>query len=320
MASFSRAGRLVVTGATSGAAAICDATTGKILHFLRDHGHAGHMAEISSVAFSADDKWIVTASRDRTAKIWDSATGDLISTLKNETDVLAAAVSPDGTVVTVDESGKVRTWDWAKGVPSFEWEPIRGIAKAAFSPNGKWLGVIDSGQINSDGTTKIMDTAARGTVLHARKIVNGRATSTAFSPDSEWVVTSEWMLTADYMTATLWRTATGEVQTVLRPVQRFPPLTGAVSPDGALVVTAGFRTQVWGGTTGSPLLTLSDNEAGTAAFDTDGARLVTGGPDGARIWDMKLESRPPADIAALIGERVPWVLEGGQLVRSDPNR
>ena len=97
-------------------------------------------------------------------------------------------------------------------------------------------------------------------------------------------------------------------------------MTGAISPDGTLVVTAGFKTHVWEGMTGNPLIMLSGNLAHSAAFSVDGMRLVTAGDDGARIWDMKLENRPPADIVRLIQCRVPWVLNGEGLIPVPPDR
>jgi WD40 repeat protein len=304
-ASFSHDGRLVITGMANGTATICDAATGKVLHILPGPNDAGHKDHISSVEFSHDDKWIVTASGDKTAKIWDSATGALKSTLLHATGVFAAAFTLDDTVVTVDENKNIKTWDWAKGVVLFDWTEHGGeIVGTAFSPDGKWLVTIDR-----DGSAKVMDTAARA-VSHAWKVLNGMALSTAFSANGEWVVTTDWN-----MTATVWKGASGEVQSVLHPAQRFPPLRGAVNPDGTLAVTAGLKLQIWGATTGSPLIALGDDGALTAGFNNDGTRLVSAGYNGARIWEVNLESRSPADVRKLIHDRVPWILNGEQLIQ-----
>jgi WD40 repeat protein len=311
--SFSHDGRLVVTGAANGTAIVCDATTGKILHTLRGDPEkisAAHTDKISSAAFSFNDKQVVTASDDGTAKIWDTATGDLKFTLKHDAGVFAAAFSTDSTVVTVDEHRTIKTWDGAKGTLLFNWsEPIHTVVGVAVSPNGRWMLTTDD-----DGTTKVLDTAAQGTVLHTWKILKGLAWSASFTPDSEWVVTTDWNTTA-----TIWRPTTGKIQAVLGPVQRWPPMTAAISPDGTLVVTAGLKTRVWEGMTGNPLITLSGNLARSVAFSVDGTRLVTAGDDGARIWEMKLENRPPADIARLIQCRVPWVLNGEGLMPVPPD-
>jgi len=57
----------------------------------------GHTNEIFEVAFSPDGKRLATASNDDTIKIWDTATGQQLLTLKDHTDeVWSVAFSPDG--------------------------------------------------------------------------------------------------------------------------------------------------------------------------------------------------------------------------------
>jgi WD40 repeat protein len=60
-----------------------------------------------SAAFSPDGMRIVTASSDKTARIWDAATGNEIKILDHEGGVLSAAFSPDGTrIVTVSSDNR----------------------------------------------------------------------------------------------------------------------------------------------------------------------------------------------------------------------
>ena len=57
----------------------------------------GHDGGVRSVFYSADGKRIVTASEDKTAKVWDANTGQELMTLKgHEGYVLSAVYSPDG--------------------------------------------------------------------------------------------------------------------------------------------------------------------------------------------------------------------------------
>src|SRR5262249_25967711 len=58
----------------------------------------GHAAGVRWAAFSADGKRIVTASVDRTARLWDAATGRPISAplIGHEGQVWRVAFSPDG--------------------------------------------------------------------------------------------------------------------------------------------------------------------------------------------------------------------------------
>lgn len=75
---------------------------------------AGHAAETLSLAFSRDGEKLVTSAADRTAVVWDRATGRRLSTMRDHLDrqVWSARFSPTGrSVVTTCEDGRVRVWD-----------------------------------------------------------------------------------------------------------------------------------------------------------------------------------------------------------------
>src|SRR5918996_1684524 len=60
------------------------------------HTLIGHNNSVCSVAISPDNKFIVTGSKDGTAKVWDSKTGQLMHTLAGHTDrVGSVAISSD---------------------------------------------------------------------------------------------------------------------------------------------------------------------------------------------------------------------------------
>ena len=66
-----------------------------------------------SAVFSPDGSRIVTASADKTARIWDAATAKEIAVLRgHEGIVYSAAFSPDGSrIVTASEDNTARIWD-----------------------------------------------------------------------------------------------------------------------------------------------------------------------------------------------------------------
>ncbi|MEM9656881.1 MAG: M56 family metallopeptidase [Planctomycetota bacterium] len=76
----------------------------------------GHTAMLSSVSFTPDDREIVTASDDATARIWDMETGEMVSRFSHEKWIRGMAVSPNGRwVATSSLDDTVRVWQRESG-------------------------------------------------------------------------------------------------------------------------------------------------------------------------------------------------------------
>jgi dipeptidyl aminopeptidase/acylaminoacyl peptidase len=100
----------------------------------------GQGDDLSSAVFSPDGKRIVTASDDKTARVWDAGTGEAAGEALggHAESVYSAQFSPDGKrIVTASETA--RLWDAETGRQISE--PLRGhtdsVLSAAFSPDGK---------------------------------------------------------------------------------------------------------------------------------------------------------------------------------------
>ena len=101
-----------------------------------------HEGPVYSAAFSPDGKWVVTASDDYTAQVWEAASGKAVGQpLRHEGPVNSAAFSPDGKwVVTASLDKTARVWEAASG--KAVGQPLRHesiVNSAAFSPDGKWV-------------------------------------------------------------------------------------------------------------------------------------------------------------------------------------
>jgi WD40 repeat protein len=72
----------------------------------------GHEASVRSASFSPDGTKVVTASFDRSARLWDAASGKQLALLQgHEERVWSVSFSPDGTkVVTASDDRNARIW------------------------------------------------------------------------------------------------------------------------------------------------------------------------------------------------------------------
>ncbi|MBL9168365.1 MAG: protein kinase [Verrucomicrobiales bacterium] len=106
-----------------------------------------------SATFSPDGRWILAASGEKMARLWNSADGDPLSVLAGHTRVIYAAnFSADGKrVVTASQDRSARVWDSATGKELLQ---LRGhtaeVTSAVFSPNGQR---VVTGSM--DGTVRI---------------------------------------------------------------------------------------------------------------------------------------------------------------------
>jgi hypothetical protein len=101
-----------------------------------------HGASLINASFSPDGRWIVIASSDRTARVWDAANGKAIGEpMRHDGQIKSAVFSPDGKwIVTASEDGTAHLWASMSGKPVGE--PMRHdgrVNDAVFSPDGKWV-------------------------------------------------------------------------------------------------------------------------------------------------------------------------------------
>jgi glucose/arabinose dehydrogenase len=214
-----------------------------------------HLAEVASAAFSPDGTRIVTASDDKTARIWNASTGKLLHTLLHDGEVRSAMFSADGArIVTTSADKTARIWNVDTG---------HRLATLVHPSSGQALPDL------------LVDVQA-----DRREEVR----SAVFSPDGKLVLTA-----GDDGTARLWNATTGEP--FLEPLQHQGTVRSAVfNLDGGRIVTASDdgTARIWDATTSTSLSPPLEHHGPvrSAAFSPDGSMVVTvSAENGADVWD-----------------------------------
>ncbi len=242
-----------------------------------------HDGAVNHAEFSRDGRRVITTGADKTAQIWEVATGQASTPpLQHEAGVTYAVFSRDGArAITACDDGTVRVWDARTGrplTPPLAQRRGASLAGIAVSVDGKRLVAADS-----SSTARIWD-ALTGQPIGVPMKHDGGISCVHFSPDGERVLTA-----GSRGVARLWDAATGQpTGPTLELGQEI--YCAAFDPTGARVITAGMDglAQVWDAVTGTPVgLALRHSKRVThAEFDSSGARVVTASLDGtARVWD-----------------------------------
>ncbi len=287
----------------------------------------GHMDVVRGIALWPDGRFAISASADRSLKIWDLDTGQILRTLMAHTDtVWGVALALNGRrAVSASADGTLRIWDTQSG------QVLRtlaghdgGVLAVATTPNGRTIvsGSVDctiriwdgeNGELlrvltgHSDGVRAVAISADGGTILSGSKpgelkvwnLSSEREKNVRLEGHSGMIyslaITGNGRRAASAAadgTVRLWDLQTG--REISRLVAHDMPVYGVtLTPDGARGASASYdRTvKVWNLETGEEERTLRGHGdlVYAVSITPDGQRIVSASNDRTlRVWDLQM--------------------------------
>ena len=247
----------------------------------------GHMAMVRDIMYTKDGNYLVSASDDKTIRVWDTQTGELVRKISGQIGIgdhgkiYAAALSPDNKLLAVggylaygrsadiSNVGNIRLFNFQTG--EIEWL-LKGhgniINSLAFSRDGRKLA---SGSY--DKTARIWDLDTGKTI----KVLKGHTNTVyavSFSLDNRTILTGS----AD-KTLKLWNATTGSL---IKTLSGHTDIVKAAvyTPDGRYILSGGYdkAIRLWDGYSGDfiKIMATQLSNVSTLSVNPSGTKVVTG--------------------------------------------
>jgi WD40 repeat protein len=287
-----------------------DVETGRLLRSLRGHTH-----DIRCVLYTPDGQTLITASEDRTIRMWNPKTGEPTKLLFSRYDhnVCSLSLSPDGLMLARGSHNKdIKIWEVTTGTELMtllgkdQYDHHWSVC-VAFSPDGIHLasgndiGKVKLWEVLPGGEEKLVhqghwrehdaeddQTETRGFFVEDdggfQKAMETWIGALTYTPDGKLLITGSRDATIKFFempTMTEVRTLKGHASWV-RAL--------AVSPDGKVLVSASddHTIKFWDIEAGRHFKTLRAHSEAVRglAFSPDGRRLASAGWDRlVKLWE-----------------------------------
>ena len=291
---FSPDGRAVLVEREDDVVMVADVATGQqqmtLNHDTRDSGAGDVLKSMFwagtrhflalQTGYSADGRLIFTINGDKSAKIWDAATGRMLSQVINNERIYRASFTPDGTaLLTVEQQGAIKLWDVETGA-----------LRAQVAPKGHLEDMLKSYEFSRDGQT--IATFYRGDTRLWRvkdgvslfKLPGSSTTDATFSHDGRWLATAS----SDKQSAgKIWNVETGEAKLSLASTGE-KSVSVIFNPQGTILATTNDKgVTLWDAQTGELLATLGEARY-PVSFSPDGRTMATGARNNTAIlWELQ---------------------------------
>jgi len=245
----------------------------------RVHTYKGHKATITSIAFSPDNRYVLSAQESWDhMKLWEMATASTVRTFYKHKWVRAVAFSPDGRyALSASADHTLKIWEVSTGreVRIFAGHKA-GVTSVAFSPDGRYA---LSG--SWDKTLKLWD-VSRGREVRTFAGHNNHVHSTAFSPDGRYALSAS----ADH-TLKLWDVSNGSKIRTFKG-HKGTVTVGVFSPDGRYVLSGSSDNtmKLWELATGRVVRNFLGQKSpiNFVAFSSNGRYVTSSSLHGSFNW------------------------------------